>query len=359
MTIHETLNLYVKPGDSIKNTLDVIDKGARGIALAVDEDGRLLGTVTDGDIRRAILRGISLEEKVSAIMNENYTFVSQNYSRLLVENIFTRKSIAQIPVLDDNMRVMDIIFYHDFYQKKSRENYVVIMAGGLGTRLAPLTREMPKPMLKVGARPILETIIEQLKSYGFLNIILSVNYRADIIEDYFQDGSNFGVSITYIKENKRLGTAGALKLAKDMLRESFFVVNGDILTKVNFEQFMQFHKQHQNNITIGTRKYELQVPYGVVNIEDQRVTRLEEKPLLNYFISGGMYCLEPKVLDFIPDDQYYDITQLINETMESRMKVGSFPITEYWMDIGQMEDYNRANLEYDNLFGSEISATKE
>lgn len=359
MTVQDTIKLYIKPSRTIKDTLNTIDNGARGIALVIDDDGRLLGTVTDGDIRRAILKGISLEENVSSIMNENYTFVSQNYSRLLVENIFTRKSLAQIPVLDDNMRVVDVIFYHDFYQKNSRENYVVIMAGGLGTRLAPLTREMPKPMLKVGARPILETIIEQLKSYGFLNILLSVNYRADIIEDYFQDGSNFGVNITYIKENKRLGTAGALKLAKDYLKDSFFVVNGDILTKVNFEQFMQFHKQHQNKITIGTRKYELQVPYGVVNIEDQNVTELVEKPTVNYFISGGMYCLEPSVLDFIPEDHYYDITQLINETMQNRLTVGSFPITEYWMDIGQMEDYNKANLEYENLFGSEISATKE
>lgn len=359
MTIKETLKLYIKPDRSIKDTLDTIDRGARGIALVVDEDGRLIGTVTDGDIRRAILKGVQLDEEVSMIMNENFTFVTENYSKLLVENIFTRKSIAQIPVLDDNMRVVDVIFYHDFYQRQSRNNFVVIMAGGLGTRLAPLTREMPKPMLRVGARPILETIIEQLKSYGFSNIILSVNYKGDIIEDYFQDGSNFGVNITYIRENKRLGTAGALKLAKEYLKDSFFVVNGDILTKVNFEQFMQFHKQHQNKITIGTRKYELQIPYGVVSIEEQNVTELVEKPTVNYFINGGMYCLESEVLDFIPEDQYYDITQLINETMDSQMKVGSFPITEYWMDIGQMEDYNRANLEYENLFGSEISATKE
>lgn len=359
MTTKETMALYIKPNYTIRKAMEAIDNGARGIVLVIDSDGRLQGTVTDGDIRRAILRGTSLEESISHVMNENFTFVTQNYSKLLIENIFLRKSITQIPVLDDNMRVLDIIFFNELNHCQSKENPVVIMAGGLGTRLAPLTSDIPKPMLKVGARPILETILEQLKSYGYTNIILSVNYKADIIEDYFQDGSNFGVTIKYIKENKRLGTAGALKLAMDDLNDSFFVVNGDILTKVNFEQFMKFHNQHKNSITIGTRRYELQVPYGVVNIKDQQVIKLVEKPTMGYFINGGMYCLEPSVLKFIPNDQYYNITQLINECMENKMTIGSFPITEYWMDIGQMEDYHKANIDYDNLFRSEACATKE
>ncbi|MDK2800262.1 MAG: hypothetical protein PWQ70_1881 [Clostridiales bacterium] len=359
VTIQDIVKLFISSNVSIKRAMEVIDAGAKGIALVVDENKRLLGTITDGDIRRAILKGIALDEHVKAIMNEHFTFVTKNYSRTLVKTIFEQKSIHQLPVLDDYMRVVDVIFYHEFHNKPTRSNYAVIMAGGLGTRLAPLTKEIPKPMLKVGAKPILETIIEQLKSYGYRNIILCLNYKADIIENYFQDGTNFGVNIQYIKENKRLGTAGAIRLAKDYLQQSFFVINGDILTKLNFEQFMQYHTKNKNVITIGTKKYELQIPYGVVNINEENVVGLTEKPSMDFFISGGMYCLEPEVLEYIPEDEYFDITQLINEYLLKNKKVGSFPITEYWMDIGQMDDYNQANIDYDNLFRGEISATKE
>jgi len=359
MTIKEIEKLFVEPRSNIKHAMEVIDKSGKGIALVIDDNKRLLGTVTDGDIRRAILKGISLEESVKTIMNEHYTFVTPNYSKRLVENIFEQKRINQIPVLDDNMRVVDIIFYHEFHQQPTKENWVVIMAGGLGTRLYPLTKKIPKPMLKVGAKPILETIIEQLKSFGYKNIILSLNYKGEIIQNYFQDGSNFGVDIKYVKEKKRLGTAGAIRLARKYLDKSFLVINGDILTKMNFEQFMQYHTKHKNLITIATRKYELEIPYGVVKIQEESVINLREKPTIEFFISGGIYCLEPAVIDEIPRDKYFDITELINIYLSKGEKVGSFPITEYWMDIGQMEDYNQANMDYEGLFGSEACATKE
>ncbi len=359
MGIQEIIRLFVTPENSIRSTMEVIDRSGRAFALVVDEDQRLMGTVTDGDIRRAILKGQALEEPIGSIMNENFIFVSQNYSRTLVETIFLKKNVSQLPVLDDDMRVVNIIFYNEFFKKISKENWAVIMAGGLGTRLQPLTREVPKPMLKVGAKPIIETIIEQLKSYGYSNIILSLNYKADMIMNYFQDGMNFGVNIKYVSEKKRLGTAGAIRLAKEYLDKPFFVINGDILTKLNFEQFMQFHTNNRDIITIGTKQYEMQIPYGVVNIKGESVVELKEKPRSSYFISGGMYCLDPETIDHIPEDQYFDITQLISKYIALNRRVGSFPITEYWMDIGQMDDYNQANMDYENMFGSEECAAKE
>lgn len=359
MGIGEIANLFIKPTENIKRTMEVIDTSARGIALVIDDSGRLIGTITDGDIRRAILKGTSLEDPISFIMNKNFIFVSQHYSRMFIETIFKTRGIMQVPVLDDSMRVIDVIFYHEFFKEPSKENWALIMAGGMGTRLHPLTKDIPKPMLRVGAKPIIETIIEQLKSYGFSNIILSLNYKADVIKNYFQDGSNFGVNIYYVNEKKRLGTGGSIRLAKEYLSKPFFVINGDILTKLNFEQFMHYHTSNENLITIGTKKYEIQIPYGVVNIKGEVVTDLKEKPFTSYFVSGGMYCLDPETIEYIPENEYFDITQLINHYLSINKKVGSFPITEYWMDIGQLGDYDQANIDYEKLFRGEQSAVKE
>lgn len=359
MGTQDIIKLFINADSSIKSTMEVIDRGTRGIALVIDEDQRLLGTVTDGDVRRAILKSVSLDEPVSIIMNDNFVFVGENYSHMLVQTIFEKRKINQLPVLDDNMRVVNVIFYHEFFQQASKENWAVIMAGGLGSRLSSLTKDIPKPMLRVGPKPIIETIIEQLKNYGYKNIILSLNYKADIIRNYFQDGSNFGVNIKYVNEKKRMGTAGAIKLAKEYLDKPFFVINGDILTKLNFEQFMQYHLKNGNSITIGTKKYEMTIPYGVVDIKDENVVSLKEKPDMKFFVSGGMYCLESGTIDCIPKDEYFDITQLIEVYLKNNKKVGSFPITEYWMDIGQIDDFYQANEDYENLFRSEACATNE
>ncbi len=274
MKIKDLEQYTLRPEDTLKHALEVIETNGKGIAFATTSEGMLLGTVTDGDIRRAILKNLSLDTEVKTIMNENFIFVSRNYTRTLVETIYDRKKIDQIPVVDDRMRLVEIVFYTDFNKAPARENWTILMAGGWGRRLAPLTNDIPKPMLKVGARPILETIIEQLKSYGFKNLLLSLNYKSDIIENYFQDGSDFGVRIEYIKEKKRLGTAGAIKLAREYLDKPFMVVNGDILTKLNFENFMNYHIKHEDLVTVGTRKYELQIPYGVVDIMEEAVSNL-------------------------------------------------------------------------------------
>ncbi|AOY75647.1 sugar phosphate nucleotidyltransferase [Clostridium formicaceticum] len=352
-------NLFVRKEDTLKYTMETIDRTAKGIALVTDYEGKLEGTVTDGDIRRAILKGSSLEDTVENIMKKNFIFVGENYSSKFIENIFRQKSIFQIPVLDEEMKVVDIIFYQDFIKKPVRENWAVIMAGGEGKRLMPLTADIPKPMLSVGSKPILEIIIEQLKDYGYNNILLCLNYKSDIIENYFQDGKAFDVNIEYIKEEKSLGTAGAIRLAKSHLNQSFLVINGDILTKLNFEEFMNYHQKHKNKITIATRRYELQIPYGVLKIDNETVVSLKEKPSSSMFINGGIYCLEPEIVEDIPENEYFDITQLIQKIIDREEKIGSFPIAEYWMDIGQVEDYHQANTDYQTLFRREACASKE
>lgn len=256
-----------------------------------------------------------------------------------------------LPIVNENKKVISYFEIDDLidFNKLDKDNPVLIMAGGLGTRLLPLTENIPKPMLKVGNKPILETIISQFKNYGFKNIFISVNYKADIIENYFKDGKEFGVSIKYIKENRRLGTAGAIKLAEKYLKNPFFVINGDIITNVNFYNLLKYHSENSYKMTIGSRIYETQIPYGVLNIKNSTVTSIDEKPISNYLVSGGVYVLNPELIKNIPENQYFDITQLIDVSISNNEKVGSYPITDYWMDIGKLDDYQKANNDVKNF----------
>lgn len=344
-------DIFGRPQDSLREIMRIIDESSKGIAIIVDEDGQLIGTVTDGDIRRALLNGVSLEEDAEVITNKNCVFVHEHYSNTFIKNIFINKKILQIPVVDENMRVVDIIFFSDLHeQTATKENYALIMAGGLGTRLRPLTEEIPKPMLRIGNKPILEIIINQLKKYGYKNVLISVNYKSHIIENYFQDGKAFDMNIEYIRETKRMGTAGAIKLAEAYLDKPFLVLNGDILTHLNYNELMTYHEKANNAITIASKQYKIQVPYGVLRLEKDKVMEIKEKPVMEYFISGGVYCLNPEIIQHIPRDVYFDITTLIDELLAEKKPIGSFPIAEYWMDIGYIDDYNKANEEYFDIF---------
>lgn len=348
MTENELEEILIYPENSIKEAIAALDQGRKQIVLVVDKERKLLGTVTDGDIRRAILRGSNLDKPVDAIMNSDYISLPKEASNKKIKETFKHnKMIHQIPLLDSQGRVIDLVLVDDILEQKKKDNYVVLMAGGLGTRLRPLTENTPKPMLTIGNKPILEIIINQFKEYGYKNVLISVNYKREIIESYFGDGSELGVNIDYIRENKRLGTAGALKLAEDKLNgKPFFLMNGDILTEVNFRSFMAFHQNNKFDLTMATRKYEYQSPYGVVNVDGAKVESLEEKPSYYYFINAGIYCLNPEMIKYIPENEFFDITDVINSTLKDNKKVGSFPIREYWIDIGQKEDYYQANEDY-------------
>jgi dTDP-glucose pyrophosphorylase len=348
------IDLIVNEQITIREVLEKLDINTKGTVIVVDKDNKLLGTVTDGDIRRALLRGMTIGEKITSVYHKDcYFFIQGEYCESQVKKIFNDHQVRVIPIVDKNMIVQGVLDNKEFHilRNHDEETPILIMAGGLGSRLKPLTDDIPKPMLKVGNKPILQTIIEQFRDMGYKKFLISVNYKADVIESYFKDGKDMGINITYIRESKRLGTAGAIKLAEKYIDRPFFVINGDILTSVNFNNMMDFHRKNEFAITIGSRSFELQVPYGVLNMDELSVSSLVEKPVYTYFVSGGVYVLNPSVIDYIPCDEYFDITKLIDTQLKSNQKVGSFPIHEYWMDIGKLEDYHKANQDIYKYFG--------
>jgi len=344
----------VGPETSIKETIAVIDKSAVQIALVVDSDDKLLGTVTDGDIRRGILKGISFDEPVKRIFYVSPLTASIDDDPETMHKIMKEQLINQLPIVDHDGRVVELMFLRDILQKEKNKNPVILMAGGLGTRLRPLTEDCPKPLLKVGGTPLLETILERFISYGFDDFYISVNYKADMIEDYFGDGSKWGVNIEYLRETKRLGTAGSIKLIPEKPSMPFIVMNGDLLTKVDFNQLLEFHinnnKLSNAMATMCVREYNMQIPYGVIKQEGTRLVRLDEKPVQRFFVNGGIYVFEPDMIDLIPDDEYFDMTDLFDKMMDENLKTVVSQIREYWMDIGHKKDFETADGEYGEIF---------
>jgi len=339
-------SILVNENTTLLETMKIIDDSSMQFAAVVDETLNLLGTVTDGDIRRGILRGEGLDVPIKQVMNSSpvSACINNTYSDCL--NLLKKHKLKQLPIIDMDNRIIDIIFADEDPATKNNGNTVILMAGGLGTRLRPLTENIPKPMLNVGNKPILETIIEGFKQYGFTNFILSVNYKKEVIQDYFQDGSAFGVSISYIEEDKRMGTAGALSLLKEKPSSPIFVMNGDLLTQVNFEQLLQFHEETEAAATMCVREYEYQIPYGVIETEGQQLVSIKEKPMHRSFVNAGIYVLSPEVFDYIPQDEFYDMPDLFKKLMDEQNNVSAFPVREYWLDIGRMADFEQANSDY-------------
>jgi len=343
-------NIKIFPHVSVKQALRIIDSGAMKIALVVDGSNKLVGTLTDGDIRRGLLRGLSLEDRIESIMNRKPTVCGVNDSKESLLKIAVTKKIHQIPIVDHDGTLVGIEEIDELLKPTAYPNKVVLMAGGLGTRLRPLTDDVPKPLLEVGNKPILETIISNFAKHGFRNIILTVNYKSHMIEAYFGDGAAFGVEIEYVHEKDRMGTAGALSLIREKLTEPFFVMNGDLLTNINFEHMLEYHHESKAKATMGVREYDFQVPYGVVNVEGHQIVGIEEKPVHTFFVSGGVYILDPEVLTYIPDNTFYDMPTLFERLIAEKQNAVSFPIREYWLDIGRMSDFERANNEYFGVF---------
>ena len=309
--------IKLKPTSTIKEALEIIDKGAIKIALVVDENDKLLGTITDGDIRRAILNNKNLNDIILDIYYKNPIVAKNNSSKDEIINICIANKIYQIPIVDEENRVIKIVLLDEILKPKKYSNKVVLMVGGLGTRLRPLTEKTPKPMLHVGGKPILQTIVEKFVNYGFVDIIMCVGYKSTIIQDYFGDGSRFGANIEYVLENKRMGTAGAISLIdKEKLKKPFFVMNGDLLTNVNFENMLEFHLQNNAIATMAVREYDFQVPYGVVNIKNDKIISIAEKPIHKFFVSAGIYILNPETIDYIPKNRFYDMPVLFENLIK-------------------------------------------
>jgi dTDP-glucose pyrophosphorylase/predicted transcriptional regulator len=347
--------ILISPNTSILHAIEVIDAGALKIALVVDEQNRLLGTITDGDIRRGILKGISLEEPVTLIMNPNPTVIKRNTEREYILSLMKNKQIYHIPIVDEQGIVLGLEVFDEMVQYTPKENWVIIMAGGLGSRLRPLTDSCPKPLLQVGNKPILETILENFIAHGFKKFFFTVNYKAEMIQEYFGDGSRWGVKIHYIYEEQKMGTAGALSLLPQKPDRSVIVMNGDILTKVNFNQLLNYHKENNASATVCVREFEIQIPYGVLNLNKQWINSIEEKPVQRYYISAGIYVLEPHVLDLIPKHSYYDMPFLLENMIKRNFGLAAFPVREYWVDVGHLDDFKRANGEFEKVFNTHAS----
>lgn len=338
------------PTTTIIDAMKIIESKAMQIVLVTDMHGKLLGTVTDGDIRRGILKGISLNEPVTLIMKKNPITAHCDQSLEVIFRMMRELGIKQIPVVDGDGRIVRLELLDKIIKTSTKDNLVVIMAGGLGTRLKPLTDSCPKPMVSVGGKPVLETIINSFIDQGFNNFVIALNHMAESIQGYFGDGSKWNANIDYLIEDKRLGTAGALSLLSSRTDKSILVMNGDLLTKVNFIHLLDFHREQRATATMCVREYSVQIPYGVVDFNENHLNKIEEKPVQTYFVNAGIYVLEPEVLYLIPQNQYYDMTTIFEKLIANKMATTVFPIREYWIDIGHHQDYEKANSEYTDIF---------
>lgn len=339
----------LSPQDSLRQAIEVIDQAALKIGLVVDEQGKLLGVVTDGDIRRTLLAYRHLDVPVEEVMNTQPVVALRDEPISVLRTRMLQKSILQLPIVDEQGRLVGLETLSDLVQPEIKKNPVLLMAGGFGTRLRPLTHDTPKPLLKVGGKPILEHILEGFLEEGFRKFYISVHYKAEMIKAYFGDGSRWGCDMTYLEENEPLGTAGCLQLLPQVPEQSMIVMNGDLLTKVNFSKLLAFHEQESAYATLCVRDYSYQVPFGVVETEGNRLVSIEEKPTQHFFVSAGIYVLSPDFVRSVPEG-YQDIPQLFQKARCGGKPVCVFPLHEYWLDIGRMDDFQRAQQECGAVF---------
>ena len=333
----------VKINTPIKIAIERLNKVGIKIALVLDENFRLLGTISDGDFRRGMLSGLSLEDTVEKIMNKNPRTVIEGTSRLEILKLMNETKILQIPIVDRNDIVIGLHLWDDISVQAKFSNIMVIMAGGKGSRLHPQTENRPKPMLLVAGIPILEHIIKRARSQGFNHFIIAINYLGQIIEDYFKDGHKFGVKIEYLHEDVPLGTAGALSLLSHKPERAFIVTNGDVITDINYSDFLEYHTVQNAAATVAVHTHEFQIPYGVVQINGLEVESYEEKPIVSSLINAGVYALDPDILDLIPEPKFRDMPELLDISRDLKKKVIVYPLHESWIDIGRPIDLEIAN----------------
>lgn len=337
-------NLCVARQAPLRKAVSVLQNAAKQIALIVDEQRRLVGTITDGDLRRAMLSGTSMEAPAVDVMQPSFTAGRKGMEARNIIALMQEKSIRHIPLLDSQGVLVDLAWISDLLQQEQLDLSAVVMAGGFGKRLLPLTESLPKPMLPVGDRPVMEHIIDNLRGAGIRDVNVTTHYMPEKIISHFGNGRNFGVRINYVSEDRPLGTAGALGLMPVPDRP-MLVVNGDIMTQVDYRAMQAFHREHEADLTVGVRQYDLQIPYGVMVCEGAEVRKLSEKPNHKFLVNAGIYMLEPAVHRFIPRNERFDMTELIEALIRDGRRVVSFPIMEYWLDIGQHEDYQQAQTD--------------
>ncbi len=343
--------ILVSPGTDLQTAMTVLDRGGLQIAVVVDGDRRILGTLTDGDVRRALLRNAGLDVPVSAVMGQqpHVAFVGSTHESIL--QLMEKHQLSQIPIVDADNRVVGIETLHGLLHGRKRDNAVFLMAGGFGKRLQPLTENCPKPLLNVGDQSILEIIIENFVHAGFHRFFISTHYRPDMIRERIGDGSRWNIDVEYVHEDEPLGTGGALGLLpKGVIQEPMFMMNADLLTNLNFNQLLDFHDRHDSMATMCVREYEHRVPYGVIESDGLQITGMVEKPSYRYFINAGIYVLSPQLIESAESGVRIDMPTLLEHHMAAGRQVNIFPVHEYWLDIGRMEDFKQAQDDVAGLF---------
>lgn len=347
-------NILITHEATVLDAVNAIDKGAFQLALVVDGEKRLMGSVTDGDVRRGLLKGINLDSPVSKVMRSNPVKLCKQDGRSEALKLMRERKIHQVPVVDDQGRVVGLEFIDEMIHQLKTDTWVVLMAGGTGVRLQPLTKTLPKPMLPIGGRPLLETIIRHLAEQGFYKVFISLNHQRQVIQDHFRDGSNFDVEIHYLVETKQLGTAGSLSLLPSRPDKPMIVMNGDLMTSVQFEPLLRFHAENKADATLCVHEHTTKIRFGVVNVDGIQLKGIEEKPDHSFLVNAGIYVLNPGTLDHIPQGSSYDMPTLFKTILKSGGNASVFPIREYWLDIGQVEDLERAGLEFNKIFEHQI-----
>lgn len=344
--VHEKFDACrVTLGQPLEAALRSLDVSGLEIVLIEDADGRARGVVTDGDVRRALLSGATLSSSVDAFVSKSFWSVSPTANRAEALDLMQGQRIGAVPIVDAERRFVGLHALHELLGADPKPNWAVVMAGGRGERLRPLTDTVPKPMIKVAGRPILERLVLHLVGFGVRRIFLSVNYMADAVEGHFGNGASFGCAIEYLREKAPLGTGGALSLLPEPPTDPVLVLNGDLLTQVDVSDMLAFHAHGGYLATVGIREYSHTVPLGVVDVDGDRIVQVREKPTEMWRVNAGIYVLDPVLLARVPADSYYGLPALIEECLERREPVGAFHVREDWMDVGQHHELKRARGE--------------
>jgi dTDP-glucose pyrophosphorylase len=343
-------SILVPPDTKFEDAIAALDRAGLRIVLIVDADRRLLGTLTDGDVRRALLKHVPLDVPVRQVMFASPFSAPRDWTKERILALIEKHGLLHVPIVDGAGRVVGLETLHGLLQKRHKDNPVFLMAGGFGTRLQPLTNSCPKPLLKVGEKAILELIVDNFVTAGFHRFFISTHYMPEMIRDHIGDGSRWGVSVRYVHEDVPLGTAGGLGLLPhEEIEQPLIMMNGDLLTNLNFHNLIAFHQDHHGIATMCVREYEHRVPYGVIQSNGHRIYSMEEKPVHRFFINAGIYLLSPELVKSVRPGTRIDMPALLEQQIAEGKQVNMFPIHEYWLDIGQMEDFQRAQNEITRL----------
>lgn len=335
-------SVCLSPESSIRDAIETLNRTALQLVVVLDKTGVIVGTVSDGDIRRGLIKGETIDSQLSSVLFHNPVLVPEGLDRSHVEQLMRINKVRQVPVVDAQRRVIGLHLWDEVVQQESITNPFVIMAGGLGKRLMPLTKDTPKPMLKVSGRPILEHIILRAKGEGFRNFLISVNYLAAVIEEYFLEGERLGVNIRYLREKNPLGTAGGLSLVDNITSQPLIVSNGDVLCDIRFRDLLSFHIKHNADATMAIKPYEITNPFGVVRTSGIDILSFDEKPVFRSHINAGVYVVSSRALEHLQPGERCDMPDFFSRLKASGLKTIGYPMHEPWLDLGRKEDLDRA-----------------